>query len=93
MHQVCQTGTPKVQSKLIQTEEMSLFISHTTVPAFDRGSTVATSLPSRPYPLAIVAQHASQICIHNIKVPKMPKLEIINLSRCSLQTERIAWIE
>jgi ATP-binding protein involved in chromosome partitioning len=34
---------------------------------------------SRPYLLALVEQLASQISIQNIKAPKMPKLEIINL--------------
>jgi ATP-binding protein involved in chromosome partitioning len=33
--------------------------------------------PSRPALLSVVEQLAAQISIHNIKVPKMPKLEII----------------
>jgi ATP-binding protein involved in chromosome partitioning len=39
----------------------------------------ADDSPSRPYLLALVEQLASQISIQNIKAPKMPKLEIINL--------------
>ncbi len=35
------------------------------------------SSPSRPYMLAIVEQLAAQISIQNIKMPKMPKLEVI----------------
>jgi ATP-binding protein involved in chromosome partitioning len=33
--------------------------------------------PSRPALLGVVEQLAAQISIHNIKTPKMPKLEII----------------
>lgn len=39
----------------------------------------ADDSPSRPYLLAVVEQLAAQISIQNIKAPKMPKLEIINL--------------
>lgn len=39
----------------------------------------ADDSPSRPYLLSIVEQLAAQISIQNIKTPKMPKLEIINL--------------
>ena len=39
----------------------------------------ADDSPSRPYLLAIVEQLAAQISINNIKMPKMPKLEIINM--------------
>jgi ATP-binding protein involved in chromosome partitioning len=35
--------------------------------------------PSRPYLLAVVEQLAAQISMQNIKAPKMPKLEIINM--------------
>ncbi len=34
--------------------------------------------PARPYLLGVVEQLAAQISIHNIKTPKMPKLEILN---------------
>ncbi len=40
---------------------------------------LAEGSPSRPYLLAVVEQLAAQISIQNIKTPKMPKLEIINL--------------
>ena len=39
----------------------------------------ADNSPSRPYLLGIVEQLAAQISIQNIKAPKMPKLEIINM--------------
>ncbi len=39
----------------------------------------ADDSPSRPYLLGIVEQLAAQISIQNIKAPKMPKLEIINM--------------
>ena len=39
----------------------------------------ADDSPSRPYLLAVVEQLAAQISIQNIKMPKMPKLEIVNL--------------
>ncbi len=39
----------------------------------------ADNSPSRPYLLGIVEQIAAQVSIQNIKSPKMPKLEIINL--------------
>ena len=39
---------------------------------------LAPGSPARPYLLAVVEQLAAQISIHNIKTPKMPKLEILN---------------
>jgi ATP-binding protein involved in chromosome partitioning len=39
---------------------------------------LAEGSPSRPYLLGVVEQLAAQISIHNIKTPKMPKLEILN---------------
>jgi ATP-binding protein involved in chromosome partitioning len=40
--------------------------------ALDPGS------PARPYLLGVVEQLAAQISIHNLKAPKLPKLEILN---------------
>jgi ATP-binding protein involved in chromosome partitioning len=39
---------------------------------------LAPGAPSRPYLLGVVEQLAAQISIQNIKMPKMPKLEILN---------------
>ncbi len=39
---------------------------------------LAPDSPSRAYLLGVVEQLAAQISIHNIKTPKMPKLEILN---------------
>jgi ATP-binding protein involved in chromosome partitioning len=39
---------------------------------------LAPGSPSRPYLLGVVEQLAAQISIQNIKMPKMPKLEILN---------------
>ncbi len=39
---------------------------------------LAPGSPSRPYLLGIVEQLAAQISIQNIKMPKMPKLEILS---------------
>jgi len=39
---------------------------------------LALGSPARPYLLGVVEQLAAQISIHNIKTPKMPKLEILN---------------
>jgi ATP-binding protein involved in chromosome partitioning len=38
---------------------------------------LAPGSPARPYLLSVVEQLAAQISIHNIKTPKMPKLEVI----------------
>jgi ATP-binding protein involved in chromosome partitioning len=38
---------------------------------------LALGSPARPYLLGVVEQLAAQISIHNIKTPKMPKLEIL----------------
>ena len=39
---------------------------------------LAVGSPARPYLLGVVEQLAAQISVHNIKTPKMPKLEILN---------------
>ena len=45
--------------------------------------------PARPYLLGVVEQLAAQISIQNIKTPKMPKLEVIELS-LGLRRQRLA---
>jgi ATP-binding protein involved in chromosome partitioning len=39
---------------------------------------LADGSPARPYLLGVVEQLAAQISIHNLKTPRMPKLEILN---------------